>query len=256
MTFDADAVFQREFDKAIAADVKRSGFPLETWFRNGRTKPVDAVVTWRERGPELVRRFIQWFEGSGYQVWVTPDGRPAIELDLKPMFGEIQVHMYVDLVLQNEYGLCVVDLKSGYLKPGSLQQVAMYACGIELEFGIRPLFGTYYHARGSGPRGADPDDLVYFLTPRPLTAYQYSVEFFSKELAMMDRAVEAEIFLARVGEHCERCGVAGACLAVGGDRAAEFDPVAPGYGRDSRREASQAHPAHTSTQQVTRRGLQ
>lgn len=231
MTFDSNTVFQAEFDKAIAEQVERSGFPLETWFRNGRSKPVDAVATWRERGPALVDRFIRWYEGSGYRVWITPDGRPAIELELKVMFGEIEVHMFVDLVLQNQLGLTVVDLKSGYQKPGSLQQVAIYACGIELEFGkgFRPLYGTYYHARGSGKRGAPPDELTYFQTPRPLTAYQHSVEFFTQELAMMDRAVEAGIFVARVGEHCERCGVAGACLAVGGDRAAEFDPAHPAH---------------------------
>lgn len=232
MTFDSNAVFQREFDKAIAADVAKSGFPVEQWFRNGRTLPANAVAEWRTRGPQLVDRFITWYEQSDYEVWVSPDGVPAIELELNPRFGDIDVHMYIDLVLVNRLGLCVVDLKSGSTMPYDLSQLGFYASGIELEYKIRPLYGSHYMARGRGPKGASDDEKTYFQEPRPLTAYRYSVPYYTNQLAMMDRGVSQGVFVADVGQHCDRCSVAHACIAVGGDNAAKYDPSHPAHERN------------------------
>jgi hypothetical protein len=228
VTFDSESVFNAELDKAILVDVYKSGYPVQDWMKAGVTKPAKSLEDWRTKGPEMVDRFIRWFEGSGYQVWIAPDGRPAIELELRPVFGEIEVVMYVDLILQNELGLTIVDSKSG-AKPGSMQQLGFYASGVELACGIRPLFGSYYLARGTGPRGCDDDDKVYFQQPRPLSGYRYSAEFFTSELAMMDRGIAAGIFMANVGDQCGRCPVAGACTAIGGDKAAEFDPAHPSH---------------------------
>lgn len=143
------------------------------------------------------------------------------------MFGTHPVRMYVDLVLVNPLGLCVVDTKSGATIPYTLQQQAMYACGIELTYGIRPLYGANFLSRGKGPRNAAPEDLTYFQSPRPLSAYRYSVEYFTEQLDMMDRGIASEVFLANVGDHCDRCTVAKACIAVGGEDATRYDPAHP-----------------------------
>jgi putative RecB family exonuclease len=232
MDFDAEAVFNREFDKAIAADVERSGFPVEKWFKSGVSKPETAVETWRKRGPVCVASFIRWFESSGEQVWITPDGRPAIELELTVMFGDIEVKMVIDLITVGPLGLTIIDCKSGYKMPDSDQQLGMYACGVELAFGAqyRPLWGAYFFNRGKGPKGTALEDLTYLQPRTGLDSYRYSVAYFTQELAAFDKAAEQEIFIARPGEHCDRCGVAYACVAVGGNDSSKFDPGDPEYG--------------------------
>ncbi len=231
MNFDAAEVFNREFDKAIAADVEKSGFPVERWFKNGTALPLTAVQTWRETGPRQVRQFIRWFEGSGQQVWITPDGRPAIELELRVMFGDIEVIGYVDFITLGPLGLTLIDTKSGSRKPDSLQQLGIYACMVELAYGpaYRPLWGTYFLGRGKGPKGTDLDDLVYFQPPVPLSEYRYSVPFFTRDLAMFDEAADRGLFVAKPGPDCERCGVAYACLAVGGIESHLYDPADPDF---------------------------
>lgn len=231
MDFDAEAVFNREFDRAIAEQVEKSGFPLEKWFRNGMARPENAVGTWRERGPECVRQFIRWFEESGEQVWITPDGRPAIELELTVMFGDIEVKMYIDLITIGPLGLTIIDDKNGYKMPASHQQLGIYACGIELTYGRewRPLWGAYFFGRGKGPKDAKPEDKVYLQPRVALDSYRFSVDFFTKELARFEESASRGLFVANVGEHCERCPVAYGCLAVGGTEAGKYDPAFPGF---------------------------
>lgn len=230
MTFDPTAVFLEEFDKAIAAEVEQSGFPVTQWFRNGVTKPENAVQTWKERGPECVRQFVRWFESSGEQVWITPDGIPAIELPLTVMFGEIEVKMVIDLITIGPLGLTIIDDKNGWKLPVGAQQLGIYACGVELAYGkaYRPAWGAWFWGRGTGKKDAKPDERTYFQPRIGLASYKYSVDFFTKELARFEDAVQRGIFTASVGEHCERCGVAYACLAVGGTEAGEYDPAFPG----------------------------
>lgn len=231
MTFDPAAVFYAEFEQALDADVERSGFQIEQWFRNGVTKPENAVETWRERGPESVRQFIRWYESSDHEVWITPDGRPAIELGLSGMFGDIEVRGYVDLITISPSGLTIIDTKSGWRKPDNMQQLAMYACLIELTYGPqwRPLWGTHFMTRGTGPKNKPADELTYFQPPVPLSEYRYSVEFFTRELAKFEEAVQHGVFVARPSSDCDRCGVAHACLAVGGAESHLYDPADPGW---------------------------
>ena len=229
--FDPAAVFLEEFDLAIAAEVERSGFPVEQWFRNGNQKPLAAIDTWKERGPESVRQFIRWYEGSDHKVWVTPDGRPAIELELRAKFGDIEVHGFVDLITISPMGLCIVDTKSGWRKPDNVQQLAIYAGLVELTWGPqwRPLWGTHFLTRGTGKQGAAPEDKTYFQPPVPLSEYRHSVEFFTGELAKFEDAVQRGIFVARPSSDCNVCGVSHACIAVGGTESSVWDPADPGF---------------------------
>jgi hypothetical protein len=223
---DVELYFNEAFDAAIAADVESSGFPVSDWFMNGPSKPEAAIDQWRSRGPQLVRNFIEWYERSDYEIWIAPDGRPAIELDLRPTFGDITVQMYVDLVLVSERGLTVLDLKSGSRKPTDWLQPSLYASGIELTYGIRPLYGAYFHAKGYGRAGDPPK---YLVGPMPLTAYELSVDWWTRELARTERAIDAQAFFARVGKDCDVCPVSWACTAVGGVGAERHDPDHPQY---------------------------
>jgi putative RecB family exonuclease len=221
-SFDAEAVFADEFAKAIEVDERKSGFPLEQWFWSGRQKPETSREWWEANGGGLVQKFIGWYEAHpDVKVWITPDGKPAVELDLRVMFGEVEVVMAIDVVFQMGTALVVTDFKTSAKAPGSYRQLGIYASGVELKYGIRPKYGAYFL----------PRDDVPFQRPIDLGAPQYSVPYLTREFAMFEQARSGAIFPANPGQSCGRCGVAHACLANGGARAREFDPAHPHHGR-------------------------
>lgn len=218
-----DAYFAAELDKAIAEEEIRSGYPASEWMTAGPKGGHDRKW-WLSNGPGLIRNFTDWYDSNDdVSVWVTPDGRPAIELELLVNFGAIPVRMFIDLVLQIGTALVVVDLKSGAKTPESLSQLAIYSCGVELAYGkqYRPRYGSFFMLRGSG-RSAE--DRKYFLQPSDLSGYQHSVPWWTRQFELFDQAVRQGIFIANPTEGCKRCGVARACPAVGGKLATVFDP--------------------------------
>lgn len=228
VVFDAEAVFAEEFDKALCKEVSKSPYPIEDWQWSGRSKPERSIEQWRERGPACVQAYIDWYENEpDASVWVTPDGRPAIELDLTVPFGSVQVKMGIDQVIQLGTALVVVDLKSSAKPPKSVRQLAIYASGIEKTYGIRPRYGAYFMNRGSAKGG----EMVYFQRPVPLDSYQYSHAYLTAEFEAFEQARRAGIFLSNPGEACGRCAVARACSAVGGQDARRYDPSHPAFKR-------------------------
>jgi hypothetical protein len=215
--FDSKTVFAEEFARAIAEDVERSGYPVSQWFKSGPASPELDIDVWSATGPRCVDKFTDWFEGSGAQVWIAPDGRPGIELELSAMFGSVPVTGRPDLVADMG-ALVVVDLKTGRKVPSSYRQLGLYASLVELAYGPehRPRYGAYYMARGTGPRGCDPEDLTYFQRPVPLDGEQYSVRYLTEQFERFAKARDQGLFLANPGDYCRTCGVAGACPEAGG----------------------------------------
>lgn len=216
--FPWEDVFAEEFDTAIAAEVTRSGFTPDEWWKAGRGSGEDEEW-WRDQGPDMAAQFGVWYEQSpDTAVWIAPDGRPGIELGLTVKFGAVEVVMFIDLILAMGTALVVWDLKSGRL-PKTNEQLGLYACGIELAYGKawRPKYGAYFMARGVGK-----DELTYAQPPIPLDAERYSVAYFTEQFRMLDDAITSGVFVASPGEQCRRCGVNYACLAVGGAEANKF----------------------------------
>jgi len=225
--FDFDAEFQSSLDAAISETQAKSQFPKQDWLAAG-VKPPQDESWWRLNGPGMVRAFADWYTSQpDVKVWITPDGRPAIELDLTVTFGRVPVKMTPDLILQAGSALIVVDQKSGSSQPDNKRQLGLYACGLEKAYGVRPKYGTFFMAKGVSVKGSE--SRVYFLPPISLDGPEYSVEYFTREFAIFDRAVAGGIFLANPGKQCHTCGVNRACVAFGGDEAALFDPSHPRY---------------------------
>lgn len=227
--FDVEAVFAGELAKAVAEETRRSGFPPETWFYSGPRDGVRSVEWWQGNGAEMVQNFIDWYEHNpDIEVWVTPDGVPAIELPVEAMFGSVPVKAYIDLVLQVGTALVVTDLKTSAKAPVSYRQLGIYASILELKYGIRPRYGTYFMNRGTGPKGGPK---IHFLRPVELDAPQYSVAYLTREFERVELGIQAGVFPANPGEGCRVCGVARACTEVGGPQAAALDPNHPGRAR-------------------------
>jgi putative RecB family exonuclease len=205
--FDPAEAFNRHFNAALIEQVNKSQMPTDDWFWAGRRKPANDIDWWHANGPALVQRYIDWYESQpDISVWITPDGIPAIELDLTFMLGTTEVRVIIDQVLQAGTALIVNDLKSGSRQPDNLIQLAVGACAIETVYGIRPKYGKHFMHR-------DPDKP--WSNPVDLSGYQYSIEYLSGQFAMLDQAVNEGIFVARPTKDCGRCGVNYACPAMG-----------------------------------------
>lgn len=105
-------------------------------------------IWWAKHGPLMVDRWIDWRTNSGWQIWRAPDGQPAIELTMMPEMAGVPVKMSIDRIMVTPEGeLVVLDIKSGARTPQSDLQLAFYAAGLDLTYGVRPRYGTYWMAR-------------------------------------------------------------------------------------------------------------
>jgi hypothetical protein len=221
--FNTEEVFREELLKAYEKDREKAAFEPEEWHLGGRGK--ENLDWWMEHGAAIAQNFIDWYEArDDVNVWIAPDGRPAIELDLLVNFGDIPVKMYVDLVLEigrDNPALVVTDYKSGSTRPKNHRQLGIYATGIERTFGIRPRYGTYFMCRG----GKNGDE--FFLQPAELSAPQYSYEYLSGLFETAERGINACSYPSNPGDACRTCQVAYACTEVQGEKAHLLDPNYP-----------------------------
>lgn len=227
MNFDFNGEFQDAFDEAIAVIEGESGVGTGHWRTSG-FKPRQDQDWWRQNGPVMVKAYADWYDSHpDVNVWTAPDGRPAIELELTVMFGQNEVKMAIDQILVAGSALIINDLKSGSRRPVDNQQLGIYACGIELAYGIRPRYGMYFMTRGI--RNAQKEVTGYTTEPIDLSGPEFSVPFFTRQFDMLDIADRQGVYLPHVTELCRMCGVNQACTAFGGPVAHLFDPDHPQY---------------------------
>jgi putative RecB family exonuclease len=160
---------------------------------------------WAQQGAQMVQNWIDWREQShGLQLWVTPQGIPAIELALNVELEGVPVKMALDRLMVNQSGdLIVVDLKTGKNTPSSSFQLGMYAVGMELTFGIRPKYGTYWAARDG-------------VTTELIELDQWTIERAGSIVKMFDNARKAGIFVPNF-DHCKMCNFTNVCKYQNGE---------------------------------------
>ena len=214
-----DFDFNKVFDKVMAAQIERCGFQTAEWNVTGRASKANPnkenEAFWRLNGPIWVQNWVTWQERTGWNIWVTDEGVPAIEVGLNPTFGGIPIKQYVDRVMVTPDGeLVVVDLKSGTRTPEP-DQLGDYAAGLEQFFGAagRPKWGTYWMARQAGTSALFDLD-------------SYTQERVAFEYATARRGMEAGVFLPKPSVLCGSCGVRRACYAKNGPEAHKYLPFA------------------------------
>jgi putative RecB family exonuclease len=88
---------------------------LDRW-RTGtpKTKGGTDAARRKQRGAEQVAAYIGYRQGDPFDIWETPDGKKAVELEFKVVLGGVEVLGYIDQVLEAPDGtLRVRDLKTG-----------------------------------------------------------------------------------------------------------------------------------------------
>lgn len=160
MTLDeAKDRFREEYTVGIA-DLCDTTPNFEWWFHSGPYGGERDVERRYHIGLEQVEKFIAWRESPGQEIWVTPDGTPAIELAFKIELDGIMVRGFIDAVVVVDGELRVRDYKTGN-SPGDDFQLGVYSVAIETLYGNKPKSGDYFMAgkKGLKPRISGPYDL-------------------------------------------------------------------------------------------------
>lgn len=158
---EAKELFKEEYAKEIAEYAE--GTPnFDWWFWSGPYNGERDIERRWEIGLEQVEKFFAFKADKGQQIWITPDGTPAIELSFKIELDGILVRGFIDAVVVVDGELRVRDYKTGN-SPGDDFQLGVYSLAISMIYGIEaPKTGDYYMAGKKGKPGkpTDPYDLT------------------------------------------------------------------------------------------------
>jgi len=167
---------------------------------------------WFENGKKFLNSWIQWRANSGWEIWQTPQGVPAIELMLEIETGGVNLKGAVDRVFvtpQNE--IIVVDLKTGLRTPQSDLQLQVYACMLERATGVRPDYGVYWMARQGG-------------TSTPTKLDKFTLQKLDEMVSLFQKARENNLYLPNF-ESCKMCSVQEYCYWVDGEKSTKLGEI-------------------------------
>lgn len=213
--------FAEALELEIADRVEYSGIEPDYWTASGRASTEwpdkENQAFWLKNGQTWFLQYQRFLQSSPWQTWITPDGEPAIEIELNWLLGDIEVRGYVDRIWENIVtgALLIVDIKSGSREPG-VKQLVTYHNGVaalfkDREWGTAPRYGGYYMAR----KGmlTSPEDVAAMDDGR--LEYEY---------AAAARGIQAEVFLPSKSMLCGSCNVRDYCREVGGELAERERP--------------------------------
>lgn len=198
-----DLVWKDTWEQVKTAHSASTGQEEALWRKAGRSSKANPEgedeTWWYQAGREMLDSWVKFRTGElGWKIWEAPNGIPAIEIGMTPYIGGIPVQMGIDRVMVTPDGeLVVVDLKTGQRTPSSDLQLALYAVGMELTFGIRPKYGTYWMARKG-------------ITSPLIDLDFYTKEMIEKIVVQFDTARKSALFLPNYA-HCGMCGFRQQC---------------------------------------------
>lgn len=224
------------FLEAINEEAEKTGIAPEDWRVSGRASKAwpdkETRAWWLYNLPSLGEAYAAWRAAHPeLQIWVTPDGEEAIELELRVEIPGVRTPFlaYVDRVFENRAlggALAVVDLKSGSMPVEDLEQLVSYASLMEIRYTRRPEFGGIYGARKGALQPVFKDGLELM----PLG--HVSTETWLRGVRSQERIIATGEFPASPGRHCNWCDVAKACTWAKGSEAWKYDPDHPAFRGD------------------------
>lgn len=189
-------------------------------WRRSQTEPIDV---WRRQGLEFVRSYIDWRERSPWEIWTTPDGQPAIELDVSGRLPgcPVEIKGFIDRVFWDPVFKKhhIVDLKTGKKPPKTADQFGTYRALLKARYDVDVDSGVPFMNRRATL--GKPYDLAEY-TPA------YVGEVFGKAWEQIKGYAAVGEFPADTSD-CFLCDVQAACAAVGGPLANLYDPASPGH---------------------------
>jgi putative RecB family exonuclease len=205
-----DILFSHHLDKLRAKNPNESAW---------RSSPSEPIEIWNQMGPAFVQAYIDWRQRAPYEIWTTPDGVPAIELDVSGMLPgcPVEIKAYLDRVFHDPVfdQLIIVDLKTSKRPPKSADQFGVYAALLEEKYGVRARIGTPFMNRKAA-----------LGTPYELD--KYTPAFVGEMFGEAWKQIQSGSFEPNLNE-CFICDVSASCSAKGGPLAAQFDPYDSGF---------------------------
>src|SRR5665647_2281373 len=99
-----DPYFATVFDRKIAETEEESGLDRSQFRASGRASKQwpdkENEAWWRAEGPTMFLRWINFRRNAPWDIWITPDGMPAVEIEFDLVLGddEIDIKGYIDRV--------------------------------------------------------------------------------------------------------------------------------------------------------------
>jgi hypothetical protein len=219
-SFNPEQAFNKEFQAQL------DSYPSDVdWIRTGRASKANPhgedAEWWKAEGPKMVQRWIDWREQTPWEIWITPNGDAAIELELYIHLDYAEpVKMFVDRVFSTAPGNqrpVVLDIKSGSRTPDNHMQLGLYKVGLELQYpDVQIAGGCYWMART-----AKTTDIV--------TLHQYTPRLYAEYMRRLRVGRQMGVFLPNISNLCRSCKVGRFCAANGGaDKHADPDSTLMG----------------------------
>ncbi|MGV9850404.1 RecB family exonuclease [Streptomyces sp. NPDC003442] len=220
-TFNTELAWTATFNGQLAEAREREA--NENRWRRSRTEPVEV---WRSMGLQFVQAYIDWRQRSPWQIWTTPDGLPAIELDVSGYLPgcPVEIKAYVDRVFWDPVfeRLEVLDLKTGKRPPKTPDQFGTYGALIGAKYGVTVHSGIPFMNR-KGTVG------------RPVDLEEYTPETVGQLYGEAWEQIQRGEFPADgYDAECFICDVSDACFVKNGPLAHIYDPdhpEHPAYGK-------------------------
>jgi putative RecB family exonuclease len=216
-----EPVWTVAFDAQLAEAFERE--PDYYKWGSAKTEPPEV---WRQMGLEFVQNYIAWRERSPWEIWTTPDGQPAIELEVSGYLPgcPVEIKAFVDRVFVDPVfgGLWDVDLKSGKKPPTSASQFETYTALMEVKYGVRVTNGIHFlNRRGTVGKPFDLSEV----TPEAIG------KVYGEAWEQIQGYAKAGKFPAKgyPNECWPLCDVAASCAAQNGPLAHLYDPESPGH---------------------------
>ncbi|WP_187283619.1 RecB family exonuclease [Streptomyces sp. t39] len=217
--FQTGMVYERFFDLQLAK-LREKEANEHKW----RSSAGEDIERWRVMGLQFVQSYIDWREASPWELWTTPDGEPAIELDISGRLPgcEPEIKAYLDRVFWDPLfkRLWIVDLKTSKRPPKTAEQFGVYAALMAVKYGSsqHPDRGAAFMNRKG--RLSTPFELESY-TPKAVGAV----------FADAWKRVQSGVFPAEgiAKNDCFLCDVQSSCHAKGGPLAPLYDPDSPGH---------------------------
>ncbi|ONK10336.1 PD-(D/E)XK nuclease family protein [Streptomyces sp. MP131-18] len=186
---------------------------------------------WQTNGPVMCRSYIDWrLRSPSWEIWTTPDGEPAIELDVSGYLPgcDLEIKAFVDRVFEDTVNrvLWIVDFKSGS-SMGTDLQFGTYRALIAQKFKAVADLGATFRTRDNRSRRNGKAPGLY-IHNQNLT--KWTPEYAGGLFGQMSTAVKGGVFIANTSDDgwCTNvCDLRGHCYAAGGELAAGSDPDHP-----------------------------
>jgi putative RecB family exonuclease len=211
-----EGFFQKNLDEAFEKE------PNENKWGRSQSEPIEV---WRRQGLQFVQSYVDWRERSPWEIWTTPEGEPAIELDISGRLPgcPVEIKAYLDRVFKDPvFGkLWILDLKSGKRPPKSPAQFETYAALLKAKYGVQVDMGVPFMNRKGSP--GKPYDLSQVSPEEIGAAYGKAweqVQEYARTGSWQANGLNKECFI---------CDTSAACYAAGGPLSAQYDPADPAY---------------------------